>query len=257
MRLREFIMIAVPILVLVGMAALLAFLDDIQVHPQDYYCPTGTWAQNVKDIRSPGHTAILIDTSDEIRWDDVEPAIQSIETWARDAVPFLQRLHFYGLPESDDGKPNPVGEPFCVPKEGPDANLIYENRVFVEAEFQRFLAGLKPILEQLIGRPEAEYSPIVETMADLVELHDELDSFVLVSDMLQNTHVWNHYNMQGDAAAVASVCGRITGSGRVKNIYVYYIDRQRKDGIQAPEWPDAWWQNCLGGAEAVTLNRAG
>lgn len=112
------------------------------------------------------------------------------------------------------------------------------------------------MFRELVRREEADQSPIVETMADLVQRDDELDSIVLVSDMLQNTSLWSSYAraaQSGDATGISSECGRITSPGRLKAVYVYYIDREHVE-MQPPEWPDAWWERCLRGAKTEMLN---
>ncbi len=221
-----------------------------RVGPPDY-CPTGTWSQERKGIRIPGHTAILIDTSNRIGTEDRTLAFEAATTWARDLAPFLQRLSIYGLPESGR-EMKPSSDSFCVPKEGDDANLIYEHPVFVEAQFRRFLARLESILAELVDREEADRSPIAETMAALVDQHDDLDSFLIVSDMLQNTDAWSHYLSQGSATEAAVTCGQITAPGKVKAVYVYHIDRQLE--VQTSKWPDDWWRECLADIETRMLN---
>ena len=63
------------------------------------------------------------------------------------------------------------------------ADLLYENPRVVEIEFATFLNRLRGILDELRDRKEATVSPIVETMASLVERNEDIDSFLLVSDM--------------------------------------------------------------------------
>ena len=228
------------------------YADALIVRPPDY-CPTGTYPQIQEGIEIPGHTAILIDTSNEIPADDAELAFQRIDEWTRDSAPFLQRLSIYGLPESADDRTVRSYGSWCIPKEGAEANIIYENPVYVEAQFRWFLATLEDMFRELVSRGEADQSPIVETMAGLVQHHDDLDSIVLVSDMLQNTPLWSHYMTEGDTLDIPSACHDVTDPSRSKTVYVYYIDRGLTE-IQAPEWPDAWWSRCLSGVRAEMMN---
>ena len=246
-------------LLLVLVAAVLGYLlylsiyrDALVVHPPDY-CPTGTWAQVKEGFEVPGHTAILIDTSNEIPAEDAELAFRAIENWTREA-PFLQRLSIYGLPESTGAPAARSYGSWCIPKDGEKANLIYENPVYVEAQFRRFLATAQDIFQELVDRDEAAQSPIVETMDGLARRNDDFDSIILVSDMLQNTALWSHYTMEGDSLGTSSECRRIAGGAqRLEAVHVYYIHRNLPE-IQAPEWPDAWWDRCLGGVTARMLN---
>ncbi len=228
------------------------YADGLIVRPPDY-CPTGTYPQVREGIEVPGHTAILIDTSNEIPTEDAELAFQKINGWARDSAPWLQRLSIHGLPESVNDRVARSYGSWCIPKEGADANMIYENRVYVEAQFRRFLATLQEMFGELVSREEAAQSPIVETLASLIQRNDDLDSVVLVSDMLQNTPLWSHYSMEGDTLGIRSECRRITSLDRLKTVYVYYIDRGLPD-VQPPEWPDPWWSRCLGAVRTEMLN---
>ncbi|MXY25578.1 MAG: hypothetical protein F4Y45_13815 [Acidobacteria bacterium] len=238
--------------VLVGIGYAAWYADGLIVRPPDY-CPTGSYPQVREGIEVPGHTAILIDTSDEISATDAGLAFEKIVGWTRDTAPWLQRLSIHGLPESAGDRVARRHGTWCVPKRGADANMIYENPVYVEAQFQRFLATLQDMFRELVRREEAAQSPIVETIANLIEDHEDLDSVLLVSDMLQNTSLWNHYTKQGDTPGIRSECQRITSSGRLKTVYVYYIDRKRP-GVQAAEWPDPWWSHCLGTVQTEMLN---
>ena len=228
------------------------YADGLLVRPPDY-CPTGTYAQVREGIEVPGHTAIVIDTSDEIPAEDAELAFQKIDGWTRNSAPLFQRLSIYGLPESVNDRAARSYGTWCIPKEGADANVIYENPVYVEAQFRRFLATLQQMFRELVGREEAAQSPIVETMANLIQGNDDLDSVVLVSDMLQHTPLWSHYTKRGDTSGIRSECRRITSPGRLKTVYVYYIDRGRRD-VQWREWPDPWWSRCLGTVRTEMLN---
>ena len=228
------------------------YADGLIVSPPDY-CPTGTYPQVKEGIEVPGHTAILIDTSNEIPAEDAELAFQKINGWTRESAPLLQRLSIYGLPESPNVRAARSYGSWCIPKEGADANMIYENPVYVEAQFRRFLATLQDMFRELVNREEAAQSPIVETLASLIQRDDDLDSVVLVSDMLQNTPLWSHYSMEGDTVRVRSECRKIANSVGLRAVYVYYIDRGLPD-IQAPEWPDPWWRRCLGTVRTEMLN---
>ena len=228
------------------------YTDQLIVRPPDY-CPTGTFPQVNEGIEVPGHTVILIDTSNEIPVEDAELAFQKINSWTRNSAPLLQRLSIFGLPQSASDRAVRSYGSWCIPKEGAEANIIYENPVYVEAQFRRFLATLQDMFGELVSREEAAESPIVETMASLVQRNDDLDSILLVSDMLQNTPLWSHYSMEGDTLGIRSECRRITGPGRLKTVYVYYIDRGLTD-IQVPEWPDPWWSRCLSAVRTEMLN---
>ena len=118
------------------------------------------------------------------------------------------------------------------------------------AEIRRFLETLQEMFDQLVGRPEAPQSPIIETMAGLVQRTEDLDSIMLVSDMLQHTSRSSFYRSED---LLTDVCGEITRPGRLKAVFFYCIDRGLPD-IQSPEWPDPRWERCLTGIRLERLN---
>jgi len=257
-RARRTLAIVAGILIMLGSISVLtcagyrAWYRDGLVMKPPAFCPTGTKPQLEEGIRSPGHTAIVIDTSNEISSEDGDLAFLRIKKWAR-GISVFQRVSIWGLGHSAEEAIVRREEPRCVPKQGEDANRLYENPIFVEAEFRRFLAYVKGILQDLLGRDEADESPILEALAELVESDERIDSFVLVSDMLQNTS-WSHYpdstGVRG-SSGIPAECRRITASGRVKSVHVYYIVRGLP--YQPPEWPSPWWRECLKGIELLAM----
>ncbi len=246
------LLIVIPIALLGWVGYKMWYTDQLRVAPPDY-CPTPTGPQEKRGFVVRGHTAILIDTSNKISKEDAKQAFKKIESWARDrdSEAYIEKLFLYGLPESKEQLPAQSKGSSCIPKDGAEYDPIYENRVFVEAQFRQFLATLKPIFRDLVDREEAAQSPILETMAHLVQRDTMLNSIVLVSDMLQNTPASDHYaKVEGDTRDIPSTCREITGLGQLKTVYVYYIDRERPE-IQPSEWPDPWWRECLRGVEQL------
>ena len=231
------------------------YADALRVHYADGFCPRGTWPQQRERVVVPGHTVILIDTSDEITAEDAEEAFDRIDAWARDTIraPFLQKISIFGLPESPANIAEQSGRSWCIPKPGDMANVLYENPRAVEVEFRRFLRGVKTELDSLRQREQAAQSPIVETMAHLVQEHEDLDSFVLVSDMLQHSGVATHYG--GNTALTPEArheCAKVSGGRRLRSVWVYYVDRELE--VQGNLWPTSWWAECLDGVQGQTLD---
>ncbi len=244
------LLIVIPMAILVWVGYQVWYTDQLKAIDADY-CPEGNAQQKEKGFVSPGHTAILIDTSNKIPQEDAERAFQRISAWTRDrnSVPLLQKLSIYGLPESVNARVVSSSS-HCIPKGGEEAEQLYENPVYVEARFLRFLGELQKIFQGLVAREEAPHSPILETMDDLVQRHEDIDSIVLVSDMLQHTHLWSHYDGEGDMSGISPTCDRVGNAGQLKAVYVYYIDRGHPD----QEWPDPRWDRCLSGVEIVRMN---
>lgn len=233
----------------------LDYADKLKVRAANGYCPTGTRPQIREGIEIPGHTVVLIDTSNRIAEEDGRLAFEKIDELTRDTLrtPFLQKVSIYGLPESESEESVRSGRPWCVPKQGEMANELYENPRVVALDFRDFINGLQEVFESLRTREEADVSPIAETMAYLVERYEDLDSFVIVSDMLQHTSLWNAYTGGGALSTdAAAVCKRITRPGTLRAVYVYYIDRQIP--VQGASWPTAGWKQCLAGIRAEALN---
>lgn len=256
------LMVVFYIVLIVGAVGLVVFVgyrlnhaDQLRVREANGYCPTGTRAQIREGIEIPGHTVILVDTSNRISEEDGIRAFERIEEWTRDTLraPFLQKLSIYGLPESEHEAPTRSGRSWCIPKQGEMADVLYENPRVVEIEFATFLNRLRSILEELRDREEADVSPIVETMALLVERNEDIDSFLLVSDMLQNSSLWSEYT--GESAVpigTMAECDRISGSGRIGDVYLFYIDRNI--AVQSNDWPTDRWRACLAGIRTRVIN---
>lgn len=223
------------------------YADSMRVRRKDGYCPTektktwAHWVQRREGIRIPGHTVILVDTSDEIPARDQETALALIETWVRRA-PFLQKVSVYGLPESENKTPVQIGKSWCVPKQGSNADPMYENPRHAEAEFRGvFLARLRRFLGQLMNREEAPQSPIVEALAFLTKKYDDIDSFLLISDMLQHSSLASHYDDSGD---MRKECKDI----RLDSIQVAYISRGIKQ--QSMDWRTRW-KDCFAQVKSI------
>lgn len=250
--------ISILVAVLVGLsiaAYRLWYQEGLRVHYANGFCPRGTWPQQREGVTVPGHTVILIDTSDQITPEVAENAFERIDEWARDTLsaPFLQRVSIYGLPESASEIPTPSGRSWCVPKHGALANVLYENPRVVEIEFRRFLRGVKVELDSLRTREQADQSPIVETMSYLVQHHPDLDSFVLVSDMLQHSGLADHYAQDPAMTDRArQECGKVFSGDRMRTVWVYYVDRPVD--VQETIWPTSWWRECLGTVAGRTMN---
>ena len=233
----------------------LAYRDGMRLHRSDGFCPRGTWAQQREGVTVPGRTVVLIDTSDRITPQDAAQAFDRIGNLVRDTarIPFLQRISIVGLPESAVEISRENGQSWCVPKQGATANPWYENRRVVELEFRKFLRqGVKTKLDSLRNREQADQSPILETMSHLAQEHEDLDSFVLVSDMLQHTELASHYD--GDMTLgpeARTECNKLLGGDRLRSVWVYYVDRELE--VQGNLWPTPWWAECLQGVQAQTL----
>ena len=251
----QVLVLAVVIVGLSGAGYRLWYQQGLRVHYADGFCPRGTWPQQREGVAIPGHTAILIDTSDQIAADVADVAFDRIDAWARDTLsaPFLQKVSIYGLPESASEIPTQSGRSWCVPRHGALANVLYENPRVVEIEFRRFLRGVKVELDSLRTREQADQSPIVETMSYLAQHHPDLDSFVLVSDMLQHSDLAGHYAQDPAMTDRArQECGKVFSGDRMRTVWVYYVDRPVD--VQERIWPTSWWRECLGAVAGRTMN---
>ena len=249
-RWPQIVLCVLPIILFVA-GYQLWYQEQLRVHYRDGFCPRGTWAQLREGYEIPGHTVILIDTSNRIAAADADEAFSRVEAWVRNTVGerFLQRLSVYGLPESTAEIPTRDGRAMCIPMTGDRANPLYRNPVVVEQEFGRFLNELKRSLDTLRTREEQPQSPILETMAVLAERYEELDSFIVISDMLQHTNVADHYEPDSPMTPTAeAICDQLSG---VESVWVYYIDR-RLD-VQPNTWPTPWWRDCLGQVAGMEL----
>ena len=245
------------IAVLVVLAVVVAWVsislhnqEQLRVSASDGWCPEGNKQQVKAGMVVPGHTAILIDTSNRIDEANGTAAFAAIDEVLRDTTrtPYLQRLSVYGLPESELERPVAPERSLCVPLQGHMADRLYQNPRVVNLDFRDFVGVVKVRLDSLLARDEAPASPIIETMAELARNDAELDSFIVVSDMLQNTARCDLYS---SACDMVELCAPIRNSG-IDAVHVYYVDRRIPQ--QSNAWPDRRWSECLGSIEARALN---
>ncbi|MCE2455476.1 MAG: hypothetical protein J4G12_06590 [Gemmatimonadetes bacterium] len=249
--------IAVCVVVLVVLAAGTAWAakslfdqEQLKVYAHDGWCPRGTRQQVEAGLVVPGHTAVLIDTSNRISAADGSAAYSAIDAVLRDTVrtPHLQKVSVFGLPESEHERADGPERSLCVPLQGHMADLLYQNPRIVELDFRDFVGVVKVRLDSLLARDEAPSSPIVETMNDLVGRDEEIDSFIIVSDMLQNTSTCDLYTGECD---MLRTCAPIREGG-IGSVHVYYVDR--RIAAQSTTWPDPNWSECLGSIPTSLLN---
>ncbi len=232
-------------------------MDQIRRVDQGY-CPENNWLQQRLGFVVPGQTAVIVDTSDRIPTEATKRFMVAIDSLTKNRdensgarLPMLQKITIYLLPGSINDTPEKT-ESFCIPKRGIEANIFYEHPVYVEAQFRRFLDRLGKRLADLVDRDPSTQSPIVETMGDLVE-HGDIESVILISDMLQNTSIWRDYppRHRNDVLA-GEACGRIRQHG-LRRVMVYYIDRALPH-MQSTRWPSQIWIRCLGNTKTLLLN---
>ena len=232
--------------VLLYAMATLLYADSLRVRERDGFCPTGTWAQNREGAVIPGHTVILVDTSNKIIEQDGNNALEAIEKWAREEVDFLHKVSLYGLPETEHEVPMKIGQSWCIPKQGVMADVLYENPRYVELEFRGvFLASLRKTFNSLLEQEEAPQSPIVETLSYLVGAHDDLTAIILVSDMMQHSSLVSHYDENHINISETEECQDV----KLKSLHVRYISRGIKQ--QPMDWKINWG-GCFGNVENFT-----
>ena len=214
---------------------ILLYADSLRVREQDGFCPTGTWAQQREGVEIPGHTIILVDTSNKIVEQDGNDAFDAIERWAREEAEFLHKVTLYGLPETEYTVPSRIGESWCIPKQGAMADVLYENPRYVESQFRGvFLANLRRTFDSLLERQEAPQSPIIETLSYLVDTLEDLTGIVIVSDMMQHSSLLSHYGDNHVSMSEIVECRNIN----LKSLYVWYIRREIRQ--QPIDWNTNW-----------------
>lgn len=235
----------------------LSYRDQLQSIDKDSFCPKSNWVQKRAGHVVPGKTAIIIDTSDSIPPKDTSRITQGIRKILEDSeyIPHIQKLSLYHLRGSEGRTlPDPIAE-LCVPQKREDANQLYETPEIIDIKFNLFLNIINEKLVELISRDEADQSPILETMVNLIEKDKQgdssLDSFLIVSDMLQNTSSWNQYDDIFSGGAEAK-CKELRDAD-LRGVWVYYVDRGLPD-LQPPVWPGERWKECLGNTPARMIN---
>ena len=200
---------------------------------KDNFCPEGNYWQNYFNIKSGDSSVVLVDTSNAIPGEDGEAAFEDVEQWVRNLPPFEQ-ISIRGLPETPNEKSPFDSDSLCVTWSKGTAPDLIAGGLIVERNFRhKFLPKVRKAFDEAIDLPEADESPILETLSAFKK--EGVRSVFLVSDMMQNVRTGkgaeSHYE---PILLCEEQCADVKGL----NLNVYYI--KRAEVRYPPNHKDIW-----------------
>ena len=211
---------------------------EMQDRDENNFCPVqnDNYSQYFRDlwgIKAGEHSVMLIDTSNAIPWKDGKAAESFVKSWITQ-LPAFQRISIRDLPKTTNTASQFITGPWCVIWNRGTAPPWLTGRLWADRVFKtKFLPAVQKEFQKAINLSEADESPILETLATLKK--DGVNSVFLVSDMMQNTDVENHYKN----SLCDENCPDITGL----TLSVYYIQRE---GVDTPANHQQIWEQHLG-----------
>lgn len=214
---------------------------------------TTVWAMRPAEIESEtlcpadraiaGHTLVIVDRTDH--WSPgVGDALKGIVERAQRDTPQHAKFSVVSLDKSQSVQPvfsvcNP-GAPTIV-------SDLYRGRRFTERDFEeRFIGASDAVVERVSAPASASSSPIVEYLYRWLGGDDFNQTVpnrrvILISDMRQNSPLYNIYKQRGDGlGAILSKKFGPTAEG--VQFDIYYVDNAGEKLVQEDVVRGAWEQ---------------
>jgi hypothetical protein len=214
------------------------------------------------DAPLSGHTAILVDRTDALSNEQSRALRQLVESLGS-SIRRAEKLSILAI--TSDAQ-NSLQRLFslCSPGGEIDANPLYQNPKRMQRRFQEsFGRPLDEVISDLQSASSSDYSPIIETVNALTREQDFkpgiLDrKLIIVSDMLQNTRGYSHYNRRSDVLSIAEreYVRRHKPALNGVNVTVRLIVRPRLAYRQGPNHKEFWQRYFTeAGASSIKIDR--
>ncbi len=238
--------VVVTILALVG--GVLAISLDEPEGVDEMLCP--------KDRGPATGLAIFLDLTDPLNTVQHKRLREILNRRIADAVP--ETLIAVGAVQTDAGK---RGADFasCKPRQGKQARVLDENERMIEERYQeQFRRPLDAIISSMLRSPEANSSPIMESLqALLVSAPGFVDAkysrrIIIASDLLQHSAAFSFYRGDTwDTFVRSSNAQRL--SGRLKGVEVEICRVPRPNARMDKAEVDNFWVNYFERAGASRI----
>ena len=231
------ILAIIMIIVFSGLLGLLPYVAYVAKQVREMredFCPKGGYWQNYFGITEGEFSVVLVDTSNAIPQKDGKAAAVWVEKWLREFPPF-QRISIRDLPKTAKNDSQFRAGPWCVSWSKGTAPSWLTGSLVAERDFRKkFLTAVQTEFDKAVNLPEADESPILETLAALKK--EGVNNVFLVSDMLQHTDIEKHY---GNIPLCEGDCPDVKGL----SVNVHYIQRE---GVNAPANHRQIWEEHIG-----------
>ena len=185
-----------------AMGALGYYLGNAEPRHPDTLCPA---------LRSVPHTVLLVDRTDPLTGEHAALVLKTIER-LEGSLGVEERLSLFLIVGHAPVVPTPVFS-LCKPRDGIDANALYENKRLLGLEYaKRFGGPLSLVVETLEEPAQEATSPIMETIQAIARRPDFAPRvgariLMIVSDLLQNVPEYSHYRSTADYEAFRTLPG--------------------------------------------------
>lgn len=200
---RAMAVLGVLIIVCIGAFAFVYYQDQKRgEYDQHTLCPT--------DDQRSGTTVIIMDATDRIN-NDHKIKIEEAYRVLRNNLELYERVAFFTLKGGNYVAPDPIIE-LCNP--GNKANPLYQNPDRIQRTFERkFYEPIGREIKASYDQKPQSQSPIMEMIKGVsrhrvfAQAKGKKRRLVIISDMLQNTSVYSHYNSSVDFASWSATPG--------------------------------------------------
>lgn len=183
-----------------------------------------------------GLTVLLVDTTDSltpVQNADLRNQLQRL----KEAVPEYCAVDVYMVAAVERDLLRPIGGRICNPGNGSNASPFIRNpRLMRDRWAKRFSQPLDDLFTEMLNTPQAEQSPIFESIQSAAvtafgRLSDGVKNrnLIIVSDMLHNTAEYSHYRAIPDFNDFRSTTyyRRVRPDLRGVDVELYYLRRDQ------------------------------
>lgn len=217
----------------------------------------------------PHRSFVLIDRSDEVIGPD---RLRQLIVEEAASLPIHGRLTLYEIDETGETITDALFD-LCNPGRGDQVSPLYRNPRRVENRYQNeFKAPLDSLLRRLSTPMDADFSPIVESIAELIRLGaaapghgDGRDGeaaeppstrLLIASDFLQNTALYGSHYRVGDPLQVDAARRSLTLAQGARPPSIEAIVMQRNQHLAQQERArEGFWRPVFDGAGIQTTWR--
>ena len=195
-----------------------------------------------------GYWAIVLDTSDALSETQQLWVRRFFDEVVRNDLPTSFQVSLYSTTSDNLGGPRPQVR-MCNPGDGSDKNILISNPQKIRRKFEeQFLAPVNNWLERELEGRASDESPLMQYISDVTVTafpiggRDRKLHLVIVSDMLENTTEYSHYQTQPNFELQKGQPFHSRLAPHLENVTVHlvYIKRKGVEDIQKQQHVDFW-----------------
>lgn len=251
----------VATLMFAGIAVALLGMAGLAMVAHSNHAGTVTGPEGDAAHPPKGTIAMIIDKTDPMTGQEQQVIDARGHSLARYELHKGERLSIWAIGDHEDGT---LSKEFCLTSPGFTANGITDNERMVRARFDStFARPMDAVLADVTRREIAATSPIMESLREVGELKEFTDvqgprRILIVSDMLQNSHVYSQYGAARDFASFSRlpVWRELRSSLEGVSVEIVYLHRPRDARYQNAFHREFWreyFKAC--GASHVAFSR--